>query len=667
MKTSLKNPPLWGTKLKEKFDQVLVGKMWKQLLLLFSVTVFSFFLVFLLSLCFDADYTILGENGDSDDNGDYGISNKNSIWHNALSAFIRFANGSDMTNLHNGASTIFIITIGLVGNIILLGILISTISNIIDRRIDRLNEGDVTYNFLNHYVILGYNKMAISLIKELYKKEKDKNIKRDCYWFVLQTDKNADEVRHDIKSMIEDNIDKHLLIVHGGRASEEDVLRLHIENAQAIYLLGEENEYGHDSINLDSLAVCDAILEKHGAGEKNVHLNIDEISAFSTFQKFNLFPNVNNNRYDRLNIIPFNFYDKWAERVCTREPYCSADNKWAILDRDGINKDSEQNVHLVIMGLNRMGTALAIEAARVCHFPNFLSKRKRTKITFIDKDARTKMDTFVRQYKELMALVPYLYRDYNGKHINKSGQYFIDVEFEFIEANVDSEGVFNDLQLWGNANAEGKEYLTIAICFGNPEFTLRTAICLPENVLYGNVPILLRQHFATTMVDTMKKSPRYSMFYAFGMPAECLDLDESYLDDAKYINMLYNFYFYCNKDTTVTKSDLDNANMDKMNELWKAIKEQTVNQWSNIYNAHTREYKRRSFDYLKDVTDPDWELLSEVEQNRWNVERLIIGFLPTKGEKDNDQLKHPALVEYEKLSETHKNTNRKLMKYLLRK
>ncbi|MCF0187840.1 MAG: hypothetical protein HUJ98_15295, partial [Bacteroidaceae bacterium] len=319
----------------------------------------------------------------------------------------------------------------------------------------------------------------------------------------------------------------------------------------------------------------------------------------------------------------------------------------------------------VIMGLNRMGTALAIEAARVCHFPNFLSKRKRTKITFIDKDARTKMDTFVRQYKELMALVPYQYRDYNGNYTNKPGKDFIDVEFEFIEANVDSEGVFNDLKIWGNAKVQGKEYLTIAICFNDPELTMRTAICLPENVLYGNAHILLRQQFATTMVDTMKKSPRYSKFYAFGMPSECLDVDESYLNDAKYINMLYDLHN--NPNTTVAESDLKNGNVDKMNEVWKAIKGKTADQWSNIYNAHTREYDRRSFDYLKAETHPDWELLSEVEHNRWNVERLIIGFSPTTGTRDKVQLKHPNLVAYDQLSHNDKEKDRKLMGYLLRK
>ena len=80
--------PLWGTRINERLDQVLVGKMWKQLLLFLAVTISTFSCVFLISLCFGVDYTI--HSGD----GDYGISNKNSIWHNALSAFIRFANGS---------------------------------------------------------------------------------------------------------------------------------------------------------------------------------------------------------------------------------------------------------------------------------------------------------------------------------------------------------------------------------------------------------------------------------------------------------------------------------------------------------------------------------------------------------------------------------------------
>ena len=166
------------------------------------------------------------------------------------------------------------------------------------------------------------------------------------------------------------------------------------------------------------------------------------------------------------------------------------------------------------------------------------------------------------------------------------------------------------------------------------------------------------------MVDTMQNSARYSAFYAFGMPSECLDVDESYLNDAKYINMLYDFHY--NPGTTVAESDVENGNVDKMNEVWKGIKEKTVDQWSNIYNAHSREYKRRSFNYLKDDTDPDWELLSEVEHNRWNVERLIIGFSPTTGARDKVQLKQPDLVAYNQLSNNDKEKDRKLMRFIIR-
>ena len=82
-----------------------------------------------------------------------------------------------------------------------------------------------------------------------------------------------------------------------------------------------------------------------------------------------------------LEFTPFNFYEIWARRVLVK---CSAESNGTIhyfpLDRGGISENSENYVHLVIIGMTRMGIALAIEAAHIAHFPNFKTHRKKTRI-----------------------------------------------------------------------------------------------------------------------------------------------------------------------------------------------------------------------------------------------------------------------------------------------
>lgn len=102
---------------------------------------------------------------------------------------------------------------------------------------------------------------------------------------------------------------------------------------------------------------------------------------------------------------PFNFYEIWARRVLVK---CSAESNGTIhyfpLDRGGISENSENYVHLVIIGMTRMGIALAIEAAHIAHFPNFKTHRKKTRITFIDREARREMDFFMGRYRHLFDL-----------------------------------------------------------------------------------------------------------------------------------------------------------------------------------------------------------------------------------------------------------------------
>lgn len=64
------------------------------------------------------------------------------------------------------------ILVGLIsisGSVLLGGVLISTISNIIERRVGVVYTGRMTYrNIKNHYVLIGFNELSINMIRELY-------------------------------------------------------------------------------------------------------------------------------------------------------------------------------------------------------------------------------------------------------------------------------------------------------------------------------------------------------------------------------------------------------------------------------------------------------------------------------------------------------------------
>lgn len=63
------------------------------------------------------------------------------------------------------------------------------------------------------------------------------------------------------------------------------------------------------------------------------------------------------------------------------------------LDRDPITYESKKHIHLVIIGMSRMGVAIGVEAAHLLHFPNFCrDPRCKSTITFIDEMADREMN-----------------------------------------------------------------------------------------------------------------------------------------------------------------------------------------------------------------------------------------------------------------------------------
>ena len=76
---------------------------------------------------------------------------------------------------------------------------------------------------------------------------------------------------------------------------------------------------------------------------------------------------------------------------------------------------------------------------------------------------------------------------------------------------------------------------------------------------------------------------------------------------------------------------------------WFDQKQSYALQQSNLYAANSIEFKLRSVanDGTRKLTGHEIEILSITEHNRWNVERLLVGF---RAYKKVDRLKFKALL-----------------------
>ena len=71
-------------------------------------------------------------------------------------------------------------------------------------------------------------------------------------------------------------------------------------------------------------------------------------------------------------------------------------------------------------------------------------------------------------------------------------------------------------------------------------------------------------------------------------------------------------------------------NSDELIDKW--FNDQYVFQQSNLCAANSIPFKKRSISIgeRKELNDEEVNLLAETEHNRWNIERLLLGFKPYK-------------------------------------
>jgi hypothetical protein len=301
----------------------------------------------------------------------------------------------------------------------------------------------------------------------------------------------------------------------------------------------------------------------------------------------------------------------------------------------------------VVIGMSRMGVAMAIEAAHLAHYPNYEEGCVKTKITFIDKNAAAEKDCFMGRFKALFALSHWRYGvAYNEKlkwvktveaavpeHL---GDDLVDVEWEFINGSVETPAV----QEYLSAVASDENVkLTVAVCLPENNRALAAAAYLPDQVYKSDstLQVLVYQRLNAELVSQISlNNKRYhNKMKAFGMAQGCYDSDLVGLCESlgKKINEAYE------------KWEKDNGIDRPPKKPGKAV---SAKMWSNQYNIYSMWTKFRCvttsngkvFNPLDGVFD-DFDKadmktrLGMMEHNRWVVEQLLLRYRPLTEDEQN--------------------------------
>lgn len=584
--------------------------------------------------------------------------------------------------------------IGILGVFLVNGLLVSAIIGWIDIRKEKWLKGEVKYPILlwfwEHYVIIGGNDMVAGIVRQLFEsKEYRKSFFKP--YILIQTNRDVEDFRRELFSGFTEKQQRRIIVYYGGRTSEDDIAELQLRKAKEVYILGEDTrtddiESYHDTMNMHCLKLIYEYLSEREpyktrikelndletqidslesalkqtqdeklrvemknkrktlkntfkAKEKEAESNaviyrvmFEYQTTFSIFQ----FSEISNDIKTCIRFKPFNYYEMWAQQVLINK----AIEKQDILNSaylplegvDGIGKNDDRYVHLIIVGMSRMGVSMAIEAAHLAHYPNFAQKNIRTKITFIDKNAKEEKDFFMGRFKNLFALSHWRYgsvdeegilkwKPQNDIQIKNTYHYlggdFLDVEWEFLNGGV--ENVCIQEYITASVNNQSS-IVTIAVCLPEPSRCLAAALYLNRDVYEKVNQVLVYNRYGDSLVVQMthktdkQMNPYSNKLRAFGMSAECYHsemIQEAEIIAQKLNDEYGNLYVAVDEGEGPDKSDVAK---------W----------WSNIYAANFLWSKLRNMQWSdgKELTEEELDTMARTEHARWNMEQLLIGYRP---------------------------------------
>lgn len=667
-------------KFKLWFDRLLSKSLWKQFLVLGAVLILALGLSYLFLSWSGTDWQQFCERKDLNK---WLLPIYLLIDSNALNNL--YIGDTGQENAVHGWMLIASSITFLFGAFVFNGIIIGIITTSIERRVDNHRQGHLHYLKSGHYVIVGYDDMVPSIISHIFNKDEE------AYVLIL-TAKDTIGIRERLLKSFSEQRMKHIIINYGHRTSTEYYKDIRLEAAEEVFVVGNHSNPAHDAINVECVDSISRYLkdkEQKPARITCVFKDLDTYAAFKTSEIFNEIKNL------KIDFLPYNFYTGWAKQVFVKRLYRDFDNpgkeyRYPLVYGKGIKPDDDKYVHLVFVGTTNFAVAFAMEAAHVLHFPN--ADKRKTRITFIDVKVDKEKDEFITRNRHFFEVQPYYFYDLTNEKIEKKEEQglrdeyviftgedraFLDVEFEFIKGNVFSKKVQDEISKWASEHKNNKQCLSIFLALADQRENFVMGMNMPDEVYAYEVPVFIRQNrsdnFVTNLrnadtkkedkkltysmvnkdgvVDSKKRDARYAHIYPFGMNETAFSADDHSLKRAKLINYLYvtaNYETYKFQGILVLDAIPETKIWEEANAYWQKLS--VALKWSNLYNSYTIRTKQRTLRAMRglDIDDEshDYDTLSDyeveqlavVEHNRWNVEKLLMGF--RKPRKNEDKYEH---------------------------
>ena len=307
--------------------------------------------------------------------------------------------------------------------------------------------------------------------------------------------------------------------------------------------------------------------------------------------------------------MAFNFYENIAGNVLSDFEHGKT---LMLLDEQNERKNLKKcqevaTVHLVILGMTQMGTALAREAIMVAHYPN-----RRLKITMVDENAHEEMFYFMNRQRELFQRCKNSYRNLETNVIMENmldgepDDRLVDVEFEFIQGSIAHPKLEKLIESWAQ---DSSQIVTLAVCTNDSPRNMAAALYLPhelrEKENESAIQVWVYQHDDNSTPNLSEKED-YIHVFSPGEYGNLTALGDVFRKYVEFVQFVYDF----NSDSNIVggKSIEDVP--------WLEIFEKKCKERDEKRKEEEKEEKEGKKEEKKEKTVKTWEGMSQYE--RWS-------------------------------------------------
>ena len=560
--------------LKRRIDKILSEGHGRQLLWLFALTIVCIAIAVTIGcLCFE---------------------DKTFVWQDVVGLFLDPGTfGSFPSKGHD----VFRLILALLSIFLLSALLVSVFTNVFENISNSVRNGDRRYKLKNHILILGADHNLAGILKD------------------YEDSANSVVVMSESRPKVRGNY----IYYHGARDDIDQLKSACVSRADTIYIIGEDDEDGHDARNLQALEHLKELCD-NANHEIHCYLTVSEHTTTEVFQYLDVVQSGKLLLVDVINEFEFD-----VEHLLS---YKNKDFLPVIQEHD------TQRLDVVILGMGNVAKAVAYTIAHLSHYPNYATNGCKTRITFIDKGMQEKMDEFISIRPALFELSEYQYVSHEGtieSHKPKIENDFLDIEWRFVDTYPSSSIATKMLK---DVSTDKNSIMRLFVCYEDSKYAISTLLRLPAEVLgrskaedeKNKIALYLGDN--PSVINIANETEMYGNITVFGGENQLSSLAERSKHGQK-VNFVYNL-----KYNNPPSGDKETA--------WYQSCE--ADKFSSIYCAIGMVQHDKCFN-----KDGKCKLIFETEHRRWMMAVLLMGYVPGE-KKDKKLFIHHNIVPFDKLT-----------------